>query len=139
MSRVAGSGEPARIAGWSRIPFRNRVPAIVLVALVGLGAVVRDVAPFVFVGVLFAYLYTRRFGTPSTALAAVLPAAAILVWRSLPQPLAPANAADCATLLAPPAVWRFIEGFVGLLAIGALIIDRRASLGARPSTDDRER
>ena len=129
MSGNAGWGKPTRIEGWSRIPFNTRLPAILLVALIGLGAVVREAAPFVFLGVLFAYLTTRRFGTRSTALAAVLPVAAILVWRSLPQPLAAASAADCANLLAPPAVWRFFEGFVGLVAISALIFDRRASLG----------
>jgi membrane protease YdiL (CAAX protease family) len=129
VSGGAGGSGLARPSGWSSVPFSRRLPAIVLVAFVGLGAIVREAAPFVFVGVLFAYLYTRRFGTRSTALAAVLPAAAILVWRSLPQPLAAAGAADCANLLAPPAVWRFFESFMGLVAIGALVLDRHASLG----------
>jgi membrane protease YdiL (CAAX protease family) len=129
VSGNAGWSKATRIEGWSRIPSSTRLPAILLVALIGLGAVVREAAPFVFLGVLFAYLTARRFGTRSTALAAVLPVAAILVWRSLPQPLSAASAADCANLLAPPAVWRFFEGFVGLLAIAALIFDRRASLG----------
>lgn len=129
MSGFAGSSGPGRIAGWSRVPFATRLPTLALVAVIGLGAVVRETAPFVFIGVLFAYLYTRQFGTRSTALAAVLPAAAILVWRSLPQPLAAVGVADCANLLAPPALWRFFEGAVGLLAIVAMVFDRRASLG----------
>lgn len=129
MSGLAGSRGPRRIEGWSGVPITSRLPAIGLVALIGVAAVVRQTAPFVFVGVLFVYLFTRRFGTRSTALAAVLPAAAILVWRSLPQPLAAAGGVDCANLLAAPAVWRFAEAFVGLAAIVLLVIDRRASLG----------
>jgi membrane protease YdiL (CAAX protease family) len=120
---------PRRIEGWSRPAFAPRLPAILLVALLGLAAVVRPTAPLVFVGILFAYLLTRRFGDRSTALAAVLPAAVILVWRSLPQPVADPTGLDCANLLAPPALWRFLEAGVGLLAIGALVWDRRASFG----------
>jgi membrane protease YdiL (CAAX protease family) len=99
------------------------------VAVIGLAAVVRPIAPFVFVGVLFAYLLARRYRLPSTAFAAVLPVAAILVWRSLPQPGVAAAAASCADLLAPPALWRLLEAGVALLALGALVFDRRASLG----------
>lgn len=126
MSR--GPGRQPRIVGWSRAPFAARLPSILLVALIGLAAVVRETAPIIFIGLLFAYLLARRFRTRSTALAAVLPAAAILVWRSLPQPAADPSGLDCANLLAPPAVWRFIEAWVGLIAILALVIDRRASL-----------
>jgi membrane protease YdiL (CAAX protease family) len=129
MSAAPGWKRPRRIEGWSRSSFSARLPAIVLVALIALAAVVRPAAPFVFVGVLLAYLLSRRFGTRSTALAAVLPAAAILVWRSLPQPPADLAGLDCANLLAPPAVWRLLEAVVGLIAIVALVIDRRASFG----------
>jgi membrane protease YdiL (CAAX protease family) len=59
----------------------------------------------------------------------VLPAAAILVWRSLPQPAADPSGADCTNLLAPPAVWRFLEGAIGVVAVVALVLDRRGSLG----------
>jgi membrane protease YdiL (CAAX protease family) len=128
VSGVARSSGPRRIEGWSGVPFVSRLPALGLVVLIGIAAVVRETAPFVFVGILFIYLLTRRFGTRSTALAAVLPAAAILVWRALPQPLAAGGGADCANLLAPPAVWRFAEGFIGLAAIALLVIDRRTSL-----------
>jgi membrane protease YdiL (CAAX protease family) len=96
---------------------------------VGLAAVVRETAPFVFIGVLFAYLLMRQFRSPSTVLAAVLPAAAILVWRSLPQPLADPTGLDCANLLAPPALWRFLEAAVGLVAVLAIVFDRKGSLG----------
>lgn len=127
MGEGAGSGRSVRIEGWSRAPLAGRLPAILLVAVVGLGAVVREAAPYVFIGVLFGYLVSRRFGTRSTALAAVLPAAAILVWRSLPQAIADPTGADCTDLFAPPAVWRFLEGAVGLIAVLALLRDRRSS------------
>jgi membrane protease YdiL (CAAX protease family) len=111
------------------VPFAARLPAILVVAVVGLAAVVRETAPFVFIGVLFAYLLMRQFRRPSIVLAAVLPAAAILVWRSLPQPIADPTGLDCANLLAPPAIWRFLEAAVGLVAIGAIVLDRKGSLG----------
>ena len=129
MTATPGWKRPRRIEGWSRASFVPRLPAILLVALLGLAAVVRPTAPFVFIALLFAYLFARRFGNRSTALAAVLPAAAILVWRSLPQPAADLAGLDCASLLAPPALWRLLEAVVGLAAIGALVWDRRASLG----------
>ena len=128
MGGLADSARPGRIEGWSRAPLRSRLPAIVLVAALGLGAVLRPAAPVVFVAILFAYLYTRRFRAPSMALAAVLPAAAILMWRAIPQPLADPTGLDCANLVSPPAVWRFIEAAIGLVALIALVIDRRASL-----------
>jgi membrane protease YdiL (CAAX protease family) len=102
---------------------------MVLVALIGLAAVSRETAPFVFVGVLFAYLLARWLGPGSAALAGVLPAAAILVWRSLPQPVAASAGLDCTTLLAPTAVWRLLEAAVGLVVVAALVYDRRTSLG----------
>jgi membrane protease YdiL (CAAX protease family) len=129
VSGVAGPARPGRIEGWSQAPVGARLPAILLVAAVGLGAVVREAAPFVFIGVLFLYLVARRLGTRSASLAAVLPAAAILVWRSLPQPAADATGLDCASLLAPPALWRFLEAAIGLVAVGALLVDRRTSPG----------
>jgi len=126
---TGGSAPEGRIEGWSGAPVASRLPAIVLVALVGLGAVVRPAAPFVFVGILVLYLFLRQRGERSLLLAAVLPAAAILAWRSIPQPIADPTGADCANLLAPPAVWRFLEGAIGLGAVVLLVLDRRASLG----------
>jgi membrane protease YdiL (CAAX protease family) len=125
----AGSARTGRVEGWSRPPFRARLPAVSLVALVGVAAVVRPTAPFIFLSILFVYLLVRRFTARSTTLAAVLPVAAILVWRSIPQPAADPTGADCANLLAPPALWRFLEAAVGLAAVLALVWDRRASLG----------
>jgi membrane protease YdiL (CAAX protease family) len=127
LSGAAGSGRPIRIEGWSRAPLAGRLPPILLVVAVGLAAVVRELAPYVFIAVLFGYLITRRFGTRSTTLAAVLPAAAILVWRSLPQALADPTGTDCANLLAPPVVWRLLEGVIGLVAVAALLYDRGTS------------
>ena len=129
MSGVAGPARSGRIEGWSKAPFGTRLPALLLVALVAVAAVLPTAAPFVFLGLLFAYLYTRRFGTRSTALAAVLPAAAILVWRALPQPVGDATGADCANVLAPPALWRVLEAAVGIAALIALMWDRNATLG----------
>jgi membrane protease YdiL (CAAX protease family) len=129
VSGVAGSQQPTRIEGWSRAPLAARLPSILLVALLALAAVVRETAPFVFIGVLFLYLVARRLGVRSASLAAVIPAAAILVWRSVPQPAADATGLDCANLLAPPALWRFLEAAVGLVAVAALVIDRRVSFG----------
>ena len=124
-----GSDRTARVEGWSGAPLASRLPAIALVAAVGFGAVVRPAAPFVFVAILVLYLFQRSRGERPAALAAVLPAAAILVWRAIPQPVADPTGADCANLFAPPAIWRFLEGAVGLIAVLALVVDRRASLG----------
>ena len=124
-----GSDRTARVEGWSGAPLASRLPAIALVAAVGFGAVVRPAAPFVFVAILVLYLFQRSRGERPAALAAVLPAAAILVWRAIPQPVADPTGADCASLFAPPAVWRFLEGAVGLIAVVALVVDRRASMG----------
>jgi membrane protease YdiL (CAAX protease family) len=52
----------------------------------------------------------------------------MLVWRASPQPLADPTGADCANLLAPPAVWRFLEGAVGLAAVLVLLWHRGARL-----------
>jgi len=116
-----------RTEGWSRAPLAGRLPAVLLVAAVGLAAVVREAAPYVFIGLLFGYLISRRFGTRSTTIAAVLPAAAILVWRSLPQALADPAGADCANVLAPPVVWRLLEGVIGLVVVAILLFDRGSS------------
>jgi len=124
----AGGSGRSRVEGWSGAPLASRLPTIALVVAVGLGAVVRPAAPFVFVGIVVVYLFLRQRGERPAALAAVLPAAAILVWRAIPQPVADATGADCANLLAPPAVWRFLEGAVGLAAVVILVIDRRTSM-----------
>ena len=121
---AGGSQRTAGIEGWSGAPLASRLPAIGLVAAVGLGALARPSAPFVFVGILVAYLFLRTRGERPAALAAVLPAAAILAWRALPQPVADPTGADCANLVAPPAVWRFLEGAIGLIAVVALALDR---------------
>jgi membrane protease YdiL (CAAX protease family) len=120
----AGSGRTSRIEGWSGAPIASRLPAIALVGLVGLGALVRPAAPVVFVGLLVMYLFLRRRGSRPAILAAMLPAAAILAWRAIPQPLADPTGADCANLFAPPAIWRFLEGAIGLAAVVALAVDR---------------
>ena len=124
----AGGSGRGRIDGWSGAPVASRLPAIGLVSAIGFAAVVRPAAPFVFVAIVVLYLFLRRRGERVAALAGVLPVAAILVWRSIPQPVADPTGADCANLIAPPAVWRFLEGAIGLIAVVLLAIDRRASL-----------
>lgn len=124
-----GPTRSGRIEGWSRAPFTARLPALVLVSLVGLAAVYVPSAPVVFLGLLFAYLFARRFATRSTSLAAVLPAAAILVWRAIPQPAADPAGLDCTNVLAPVALWRFLEAGLGLLMLGYLLWDRKAVPG----------
>jgi membrane protease YdiL (CAAX protease family) len=115
-----------RIEGWSSAPLGARLPAVGLVALLALAAIVRPIAPLVFVSLFFTYLVARQAGHRSVVLAAGIPAAAILAWRTIPQPLADPTGADCANLLAPPAVWRFLEAAVGLAAVLLLLWDRRA-------------
>ena len=129
----------AAAPGWSRTSWTAHLPTITLVVALGLAAVVRPTAPFILLTVLLAYPIARRRGLPSTSLAAVLPAAAILAWRSIGQPDAAPNALDCANLLSAPAVWRLLEAVVGLAVVLALVIDRRATLaelglrrGSRP-------
>lgn len=110
-------------------------------ALLGVGALVLAVRPFVLMALLLAYGLARwrgeRTGPIATAIAGVLPVAAILAWGSLTQPLADPAGADCTNPLSPPAMWRFFEAFVGLATIAALVIDRRATwaeLGLRPGS-----
>jgi membrane protease YdiL (CAAX protease family) len=53
-----------------------------------------------------------------------LPVAAILAWGTLGQPVADQTGAQCADLLAPPALWRLAEAAVGLAVLGVLVVDR---------------
>ncbi len=113
-----------------------RVPwlGLALVALLCAAALVRPFRPILLIGLLVAYGAARWGRRPSASLAAAIPVAAILAWGALPQPLAAPDAAQCADLTAPPAVWRVIEALVGLVAVAILVIDRRvplADLGLR--------
>jgi len=98
--------------------------------ILGVAAIVLPARPFVLMGLLVAYGVARsrqRTGSVATAIAAVMPAAAILAWGALPQPLAAAGGADCTDPAAPPAVYRFLEAIVGLAMVALLVVDRRAS------------
>jgi membrane protease YdiL (CAAX protease family) len=102
----------------------------VLVAALAAAALVPPGRPIVLMVLLLAYGLARRRDRTSpaaTAIAAVLPAAAILAWGAFPQPAAAPGGADCTEPLSPPAVWRFLEAIVGLVTVAALVIDRRAS------------
>lgn len=109
--------------------------------LLAIGALVRPARPFVLMALLLAYGLARwrgeRTGPVATAIAGVLPVAAILAWGSLAQPLADPTGADCTNPLSPPAMWRFLEAFVGLATVATLVVDRRATwaeLGLRPGS-----
>ncbi len=51
------------------------------------------------------------------------------VWPERTKLAAQAVGVPPPNLFAPPAVWRFLEGAVGLVAVVALVLDRRASPG----------
>jgi membrane protease YdiL (CAAX protease family) len=123
-----------RDASWSARRLRGARPpwlSLVLVAVVGVAAVAVPIRPFVFMAIVVGYglarWRTERSSPIASALAAVLPVAAILAWGSFPQPLADPTGADCANPISPPAVWRFLEAFIGLATVAALVVDRRAS------------
>ncbi|HEX2627010.1 MAG TPA: CPBP family intramembrane glutamic endopeptidase, partial [Candidatus Limnocylindrales bacterium] len=115
-------------AGWSRRRWTAHLPTISLVAAVGVAALVRPAAPIVLFALLLAYPLARWRRLASSSLAAVLPAATILAWRSIGQPAAAPDGLDCANILSTPAMWRLLEALAGLFVLLALVIDRRASL-----------
>ncbi|HJW22257.1 MAG TPA: CPBP family intramembrane glutamic endopeptidase [Candidatus Limnocylindrales bacterium] len=120
-----------REAGWSGRGLRSlQIPwlGLLLVGLLCAAALVRPLRPVLLTLLIAAYGLGRWRHLDTRPIAATLPVAAILAWGALPQPAAAADAAQCADLLAPPAVWRLIEAAVGLLAVGLLVVDRRASL-----------
>ncbi|HEY2887772.1 MAG TPA: type II CAAX endopeptidase family protein [Candidatus Limnocylindrales bacterium] len=129
--------------GWSAGGLRGiQVPwlPIALVAVLGVAAVVVPARPLVLMGLLVTYGLARsrdRHGSAASAIAAVMPVAAILAWGAIPQPVAQPLAgggSDCTDPTAPPAVWRFLEALVGLAMVTLLVIDRRstwAALGLR--------
>jgi membrane protease YdiL (CAAX protease family) len=108
---------------------RSQVPGALLVAALTIAAVVQPLRLPLAAILLVAYIASGHRGTRSGTFAAGLPVAAILAWGAIGQPAAAANAAQCTDLLAPPAVWRFLEALVGLTVLGALLVERRVSLG----------
>jgi len=121
-----------RDAAWSGRGWLSRpIPwlSLLLVALVAVAALVRPLRPILLMVLVAGYGFARWRKHASGPIAAVLPVAAILAWGTLPQPLAEPGAAQCADILAPPAVWRFIEAAFGLVAVGLLLLDRRARAG----------
>lgn len=107
---------------------RSKLPGVLLIAALATAALIRQLRlPFA-IGLMVAYGLSGRRGSRSTVLAAGLPVAAILAWGALGQPAAAANAAQCTDVLAPPAVWRFLEVSVGLVVLAVVVIDRRVSL-----------
>src|SRR5439155_25656811 len=114
--------------GAAAIRLSAAAPAIVLVAALALAALVTPLRPLVALLLVLGYVVSGRRGSRSEVLAAGLPVAAILAWGAIGQPAAAAGAAQCTDVLAPPAVWRFLEALVGLAVLGLVIVDRRASL-----------
>ena len=106
----------------------NRLPGLVLVAALAIAALFRPLRLPLAAILLVAYLASGRRGARPAVLAAGLPVAAILAWGALGQPAAAPDAAQCTDLFAPPAVFRGLEALVGLVVLGILIVDRRASL-----------
>jgi len=104
------------------------LPGVVLIGALALAALVRPLRLPLAVLLLVAYAASGRRGGRSTVIAAGLPVAAILAWGALGQPAAAANAAQCTDVFAPPAIWRFLEALVGLVVLGVLVWERRASL-----------
>lgn len=119
--------------GWSGRGVRSvRLPwlPVGVVAVMAAGALVAPVRPFVLMGLLVAYGLARsreRTGPAATAIAAVMPAAAILAWGAIPQPVAPLGGPDCANPASPLVAWRVLEAAVGLAMVTLLVIDRRAA------------
>jgi membrane protease YdiL (CAAX protease family) len=116
-----------RDAAWSNRAIRLPWASLAIVALLCVAAVLPAIRPALLMGLLLAYGFARWRHLPSSALAAAIPAAAILAWGAIPQPVAAPGGAQCADPLAPPAVWRFIEALVGLVAVALLVIERRAT------------
>jgi membrane protease YdiL (CAAX protease family) len=113
---------------------RRALPGLAIVAALGIAALVRPVRPVLAIVLLVAYLVERRNPGRASAIAGALPVAAILTWGALGQPAADPSGSQCADLFAPPALWRFLEAAVGLVVLGALVVDRRtgwAELGFR--------
>ena len=104
------------------------LPGVVLIGALAFAALVRPLRLPLAVLFLVAYAASGRRGDRSTVIAAGLPVAAILAWGALGQPAAAANAAQCTDVFAPPAIWRFLEALVGLVVLGVLVWERRASL-----------
>jgi len=104
------------------------LPGVVLIGALAFAALVRPLRLPLAVLLLVAYAASGRRGGRSTVIAAGLPVAAILAWGALGQPAAAANAAQCTDVFAPPAIWRFLEALVGLVVLGVLVWERRASL-----------
>jgi membrane protease YdiL (CAAX protease family) len=103
------------------------LPGVGLIAALAIAALVRPLRLPLAVGLLVAYAISGRRGSGKGVIAAGLPVAAILAWGALGQPAAGANAAQCTDVLAPPAVWRFLEAIVGLAVLVVVVVERRAS------------
>lgn len=106
---------------------RSKLPGVALITALAIAALVRPLRLPLAVVLLVAYAISGPRGSRSGVIAAGLPVAAILAWGALGQPEAAANAAQCTDVLAPPAVWRFLEAVVGLAVIAIVLVERRAT------------
>jgi membrane protease YdiL (CAAX protease family) len=113
--------------GTRRLGAAPLLPVIVVAAL-ALGAVDRPIRPVVLLVLALAYAFSGGRGQRNLTLAAGLPVAAILAWGAIQQPAAVPDASQCMDLVAPPAVWRFLEALAGLSVAGILVVERGASL-----------
>lgn len=110
----------------ARVGSDPRIGALAVVAALALAALVHPFRPVVAAILLAGYVVARQAprGPAASALAGALPVAAILAWGTLGQPVADQTGAQCADLLAPPALWRLAEAAVGLAVLGVLVVDR---------------
>jgi membrane protease YdiL (CAAX protease family) len=115
--------------GALRPPVGMAADVVLPVALVVVGALVRETRPLVLVALLAGVAITIRGESPARwAWSAALPVAVALCWGLLPTPVADPAGADCANPWSPPALWRVGESAVVLGSIAVLGWTLRASL-----------
>jgi membrane protease YdiL (CAAX protease family) len=104
-----------------RVPAGLWASVALPVALVIVGALVRETRPVILVALLAGVAIAIRRDTPARwAWSAALPIAVALCWGLLPPPVADPAGADCANPFSPPAVWRVGESAVVLGSIAIL-------------------
>jgi membrane protease YdiL (CAAX protease family) len=103
------------------------VRALLPILLVVLAAAVRETRLAVLVALFAGTIVAIRRDAPVRwAWAAPVPVALSLCWGLLVPPVAAPGLADCANPLAPPAIWRLVEGVLVLGAVGLLAVWLRA-------------
>ena len=120
------SRRPSRIEGWSQAPFAARLPRSCSWRSSGSAAVVRETAPFVFVGVLFAYLLGAGSARDRRPSPPCCPPRRSSSGASLPQPEADPPASTARISSRRRRSGGSSRRPSGCSRIGALVFDRRA-------------